>query len=56
MIKNWKTTCFGLAISIYLAVHPLLSTGHVDWHKIRWAAVIAVFGFLVKDYDQTGVK
>lgn len=55
-MKSWKTTLLGAAAAAWVAVEPIVTTGHIDWKKIGIAAVIAAFGYLVKDANVTGTK
>ena len=54
-MKNYRTTICGLVMAAIVAVQPILETGIIDWKKIGYAALIAVFGYLVKDHNVTGV-
>jgi hypothetical protein len=55
-MKNWKTSLVGCIIAVCVAVQPLLGvTGKLDWKSIALAAVIALFGFISKDFDKTGL-
>lgn len=58
-MKSNKTTVFGLILSALVAIQPIVEgTGyHVDGAsvvKILFAASLAVFGYLAKDFDTTG--
>lgn len=53
-MKNWRTTLIGGLLAIVIAVQPIIETGTIDWKKVGMAAVIALFGYLVKDKDVTG--
>jgi len=58
-MKSNKTTIFGLILSALVAVQPIVEgTGyHLDsasFVKILFAASLAVFGYLAKDFDVTG--
>lgn len=55
-MKSTKTTIFGLILATLVAVQPIIEgTGyHLDGSsitKILFAASLAAFGYLVKDYD-----
>lgn len=54
-MKSWKTTIIGAVTAIIVAVQPIIATGTIDWKAVGLAAVIALFGFLAKDADVTGV-
>lgn len=54
MNKSWKTTALGAIAAIWIAVEPIVTTGAIDWKKIGIAAVVAAFGYLVKDANVTG--
>jgi hypothetical protein len=53
-MKSWKTTLMGLVTAVAVAVYPIITTGVIDWKNVGLAALIAVFGYLAKDYDVTG--
>jgi hypothetical protein len=58
-MKSNKTTIFGLILSALVAIQPIVEgTGyHLDgasFVKILFAASLAVFGYLAKDFDATG--
>jgi hypothetical protein len=48
-MTNWKTTLTGAILAIIVAVQPIIETGVIDWEKIAFASVIALFGYLTKD-------
>ncbi len=54
-MKNWKTTLLGLlgggTISIDGIIHQGLTNG---WHQAIVGLVIALIGFVAKDWDVTG--
>jgi len=55
-MKSTKTTIFGLILATLVAVQPIIEgTGyHIDGSsitKILFAASLAAFGYLAKDYD-----
>lgn len=57
-MKSTKTTIFGLILATLVAVQPIVEgTGyHFDGNtitKILFAASLAAFGYLAKDYDAT---
>jgi hypothetical protein len=57
-MKNWKTTLTGLLLASMIALQPLATDGldlKKDWFKFVLAIGIAVFGYLSKDHDVTGV-
>lgn len=53
-MKSYRTTLLGLATAVYVAVEPIISKGEIDYERLFWAAIIAVFGYLVKDYNVSG--
>ena len=46
---NWKTTVFGLIGAAALAAQGVQSN---NWHDYLYAALTAVFGVLVKDFNK----
>lgn len=57
-MRNWKTTLSGLILATMIAVQPLATDEldlKKDWFKFLLAIGIAVFGYLSKDHDVTGV-
>jgi len=55
-MKSAKTTIFGLILATLVAVQPIVEgTGyHFDGNtitKLLFAASLAAFGYLAKDYD-----
>jgi hypothetical protein len=55
-MKNWKTTVLGAIAAAFIAIHPLISTGEVDWKAVGIAAVVALFGYLTKDAGVSGTQ
>lgn len=53
-MKNWKTTIVGALMAVVIAVQPIISTGAIDWKAVGLAALVALFGYLVKDKNVTG--
>jgi hypothetical protein len=58
-MKSSKTTVFGVILAALVAIQPIVEgTGyHLDGSsvvKILFAASLAVFGYLAKDFDVTG--
>jgi hypothetical protein len=58
-MKSSKTTVFGVILAALVAIQPIVEgTGyHLDgasFVKILFAASLAVFGYLAKDFDVTG--
>jgi hypothetical protein len=58
-MKSTKTTVFGVILAALVAIQPIVEgTGyHLDgasFVKILFAASLAVFGYLAKDFDVTG--
>ena len=54
-MKNWKTSLIGAVIATLLAIQPLIEKGAIDWRAVGLAALIAVFGFVSKDFNKTGL-
>lgn len=50
-MKSWKTTIVGAGIAALMAVQNFQGNGSPKQYVI--AALIAAFGFLSKDFDQT---
>ena len=55
-MKNWKTTLVGAILAAIVAIQPLFDAGEYDYKKLVFAAAIAAFGFLSKDYNVSGQK
>jgi hypothetical protein len=57
-LGNYKTTIIGLLGAVWVVVQPLISKGDFvfdrDWKQLIYAALVAGFGFLAKDYNVTG--
>ena len=54
IMKSWKSTlagCVGAAVNLVL---PLIQTGTVDTKTIIISVILAVLGFLAKDFDVSG--
>jgi hypothetical protein len=57
VIKNWKTTAFGvlsLALGIYQASHATSIMAAVQDPKVQSEFLVALIGFFAKDYNVTG--
>ena len=54
-MKNWKTTLVGCLIAVLVAIQPLIVSGTEKWTTVVLAGAIALFGFIAKDFDKTGV-
>ena len=52
--SSWKTTIVGAVLAAVIAVSPIIQTGVVDWKQVGIAALVAIFGFISKDFDLTG--
>jgi hypothetical protein len=50
-MKNWKTTLVGSVLAAIVAIQPIVETGSIDWKQLGYAALIAVFSYIVKDHD-----
>ena len=58
-MKNYKTTIVGFVLAILTAVQPLTEDEFVagrDILRYAIAILIAVLGYLSKDYDTKGLK
>lgn len=55
-MKSWRTTLLGALAAAWIAVEPIVTTGSIDWKKVGIAAVVALFGYLVKDANVTGTN
>lgn len=59
VMKSWRTFAAGCAGAILTAIYPLIQTGkfdiHKDWGNLVGAAFIALFGFVAKDSNVTGL-
>lgn len=58
-MKNLKTTITGLFLAVLTVIQPFAENGDFDLKrdafKFLIAIGLAVFGFLAKDFDKTGV-
>lgn len=52
-MKNWQTTLMGIITATIVAITPILETGNINWKQLGYAALIAIFGYLVKDHNAT---
>jgi hypothetical protein len=50
-MKSWKTTIIGAAIAALMAIQNFQGNGDAKQYVV--AALIAAFGFLAKDFNQT---
>jgi hypothetical protein len=55
-MKSWRTTIVGALLAAIVAIQPILESGSIDYKKLGLAAVIALFGYLVKDANVTGTN
>lgn len=53
-MKSWKTTLIACLMAAFVAIEPYVSTGQFDWKKLIYAALIAAFGVLAKDFNVSG--
>ncbi len=53
--KNWQTTLVGLLAAIYFAVDPVISGDAYTWQDIIRVALPAIFGYVAKSHNVTGV-
>ena len=53
-MKSYKTTILGILAALYVAIEPLVSQGSIDYERLLWASIIAVAGYIVKDYNVSG--
>lgn len=54
-MKNWRTTLIGCLLAAIVAVEPIISEGEVNWIKVGFAAMIAMFSVVSKDANVTGL-
>lgn len=54
MMKSWKTTIMGAILAGLTVYQEYLDKHEVKPVTIAVAVAIAVLGFLMKDFDQTG--
>jgi hypothetical protein len=54
MITNYKTTIAGCAGAACLAASKIIETGTIDYQTIITAVIVAILGFLAKDFNVTG--
>lgn len=52
-MKSYKTTILGIIMAAFVAIQPILETGVIDWKKLGYAALIAAFGYVSKDFNVT---
>lgn len=52
--KSWKTTLLGCVIAAWVVIEPMINSEEINWKTILKAGIIAVAGFLVKDWNVTG--
>jgi len=53
-MKNWKTTLTGILGAIAVAIIPIIQSGKFELKDLVIPIVIAILGFVAKDYDTTG--
>lgn len=53
-MKSYKTTLLGLLAAVIMAIEPIVSTGKIDYERLMWAAIIAIGGYIVKDFNVSG--
>lgn len=53
-MKNWKTTLIGALLAGAVAIQPLFEEGSYDYKKLIYAGLIAIFGYVSKDWNVTG--
>lgn len=57
-MKSWKTSLAGALGAAWMVAQPIITNGNFDlkrdWKNVVGAAIIAIFGFLVKDFNTTG--
>jgi len=56
IMKDWKTTIAGAILAALVAIQPIVESGNVDWTAVIFAALIAAFGYLVRDKKGTVKK
>lgn len=52
-MKNWKTTICGIALAAIPAIEGYQGN---DWKGYVSAALIAIFGYLAKDFNVSGTS
>ena len=50
-MRSYKTTLLGIITAAIVAIQPIIETGNIDWKKIGYAALIAAFGYVAKDFN-----
>jgi len=53
--KNWQTTLVGLLAAVYFAIEPVISGDAYTWQDIVKVALPAIFGYVAKSHNVTGV-
>lgn len=54
--NSWKTTVTGICGALLINVVPLLQTGTYSWQAIVVGVVVAIIGYLAKDWNVSGTK
>jgi len=55
-MKNWRTFLAGLGLALVQPVNDLLTQGNTSPKVIITSCLIALFGYLAKDKDVTGLE
>jgi hypothetical protein len=57
-MRSWKTTLIGalagVSIVLQATLQQALAGQHVDWNKVGLGCLIALLGYVCKDYNVTG--
>lgn len=58
-MKNWKTTLIGFLAAFWILAQPIITNGDFcierDWKPLMTSAIVAAFGYFVKDKGVTGI-
>lgn len=55
-MKSWKTTIVGALLATVIAIQPFFEPGAYDFKKLLLAGLVALLGYLAKDFDTTGTS
>lgn len=53
-MKNWITSLVGALGGSLIAIQPVLESGKADSKQVLIGFVVALLGFLSKDFNKTG--
>lgn len=54
-MKNWRTTAVGIIGAIVNTAYPLITQGIVSPETIIISVILAVLGYLAKDFKVSGI-